>query len=150
MARTAWLWLDPTVSLILVAVISVGTWRLLKRSIALALDAVPEGIDPAAVRAHLASQPGVASVHDLQIWPMRTTEAALTAHLVMPEGDGDDAFLARLANELHEQFRVEHVTLQVERGDQKVTCELEPGHAIRGGAAVVPLLRRAGDRTVTT
>jgi len=127
---TGWLWLDPTVSLVIVAVITIGTWGLLRRSVALALDAVPEGIDPAAVKEYLVSQPGVASIHDIHIWAMSTTEAALTAHLVMPDAAIDDAFLARLSKELHDQHNIEHATLQVERGDPAVQCKLEPDHVV--------------------
>ena len=76
-------WIDPVTSLAIVLVIAWGTWSLLKDSVKLGLNAVPEHIDEAAVRAHLAALPGVARVHDLHIWPMSTTEAALTAHLVM-------------------------------------------------------------------
>jgi len=83
---TNWLWLDPAVSLIVSAVIVFGTWGLLKSAIGLALDAVPEGLDIAAVRAHLLALPGVAGLHDLHIWGMSTTETALTCHLIMPDG----------------------------------------------------------------
>jgi len=83
---TGSLWLDPAVSLIVSAVIVVGTWRLLKSAIRLALDAVPEAVDIAAVRAHLLALPGVTGLHDLHIWGMSTTETALTCHLIMPHG----------------------------------------------------------------
>ena len=125
---TGWFWFDPFVSLIIVAVIVVGTWNLLRDSVNLALDAVPEGIELQAVRTYLAELPGVVEVHDLHIWAMSTTEAALTAHLVMPVGKPDDAFLARISMELHDKFGIEHTTIQVEVGnfmqpcDQKTCC----------------------------
>jgi cobalt-zinc-cadmium efflux system protein len=125
-AHTGWLWLDPTVSLLIVAVITSGTWGLLRKSVAMALDAVPEGIDPAAVKACLAELPGVAAVHDLHIWPMSTTETALTAHLVIPGGTTGDAFLADVAKTLHDRFGIGHTTVQVERGDRGAACKLEP------------------------
>jgi cobalt-zinc-cadmium efflux system protein len=83
MRLTGWLWLDPTASLAVVAVIAVGTWGLLRESADLALDAVPEGIDPAAVRDYLRGLPGITELHDLHIWAMSTTETALTVHLVL-------------------------------------------------------------------
>jgi cobalt-zinc-cadmium efflux system protein len=129
-AYTGWQWLDPVVSLVIVAVITAGTWGLLRRSVALALDAVPEGIDPAAVRACLAGLPNVTAVHDLHIWPMSTTEAALTVHLVAPGGTDGDRFLAFVAKELHDRFGIEHTTVQVERGDQGVACKLSPDHVV--------------------
>jgi len=109
-------WIDPVTSLVIVAIIGVGTWGLLKDSVKLALLAVPESIDEAAVRAYLADLPGVAAVHDLHIWPMSTTETALTAHLVMPQGQPGDAFLHEIAHELEHAFHIGHATVQVETG----------------------------------
>ncbi|MFE1745847.1 cation diffusion facilitator family transporter [Coleofasciculus sp. H7-2] len=125
---TGWLWFDPVVSLIIVAVVVVGTWQLLKDSINLALDAVPEGIEPSLVRTYLAELPGVAQVHDLHIWAMSTTQTALTAHLVMPTGFPGDAFLTQTCKQLHDHFGIEHATLQVETGDPNHPCTLAPDH----------------------
>src|SRR5882757_5799483 len=83
---TGWLWLDPIVSLAINAVIVWGTWGLLRDSVGMSMAAVPPQIDPAAVRSLLSTRAGVVDVHDLHIWPMSTTENALTCHLVMPEG----------------------------------------------------------------
>lgn len=113
-AVTAWLWIDPVVSLVIAAVIIYGTWDLLKESAGLALHGVPPGIDAASVRAHLERLPGVTNVHDLHIWPMSTTETALTCHLVMPAGHPGDDFLVQAADGLHDTFEIEHATLQVE------------------------------------
>lgn len=120
---TGWLWFDPVVSLIIVAVILVGTWNLLRESVNLALDAVPEGIDPLAVRTYLSELSRVVEVHDLHIWAMSTTETALTAHLVMLTGNPGDAFLSRIAMELHDKFGIEHTTIQVETGNFLRECE---------------------------
>jgi cobalt-zinc-cadmium efflux system protein len=126
---TGWLWFDPVVSLIIVVVIVAGSWGLLRESMNLALDAVPGGIEPQAVRTYLAELPGVVEVHDLHIWAMSTTETALTAHLVMLTGNPGDAFLCRISMELHENFGIEHTTIQVEMGNflrhcgQKSCCE---------------------------
>ncbi|HEY9602103.1 MAG TPA: cation diffusion facilitator family transporter [Allocoleopsis sp.] len=120
---TGWLWFDPVVSLIIVIVIVVGTWNLLRDSVNLALDAVPEGIESRAVRTYLSELPGVVEVHDLHIWAMSTTETALTAHLIMPVGRPDDAFLSRISMELHDNFGIEHTTIQVETGNFLRECE---------------------------
>ena len=117
MRWTGWLWLDPVTSLIVATVILVGTWGLLRESLSLAMDAVPEGINPDEVRTFLERLAGVGAVHDLHIWAMSTTEAALTAHLVCPEGWTDEA-LVRTRSALHDRFGIEHVTLQIERGDR--------------------------------
>ena len=110
-----WTWLDPVVSLLIAAVIVVGTWNLFKQSLHLLFDGVPEGVDLHAVQALLESLPGVERVHDLHVWAMGTSQIAMTAHLVMPQGHADDAFLKHATDELHEHFEIEHVTIQVVR-----------------------------------
>ena len=110
-----WAWLDPVVSLLIAAVIVWGTWSLFRQSLHLLFDGVPEGVDLNAVRSLLQGLPGVAQVHDLHVWAMGTNETALTAHLVMPAGGGDDTFLQHATDELHAHFEIRHVTLQVVR-----------------------------------
>jgi len=127
---TGWAWLDPAAGLVIVAVIVVGTWDLLRQSMRLALDAVPPSIDPEAVRGYLRAVSGVAELHDLHIWPMSTTETALTCHLVMPAGHPGDAMLSRVAVELRERFHIQHATIQVETGDPAHPCELVPDHVV--------------------
>jgi cobalt-zinc-cadmium efflux system protein len=113
---TGKLWIDPVVTLLIAAVILASTWGLLRESINLALHAVPEGIDPKAVEAYLASLPGVTAVHDVHIWAMSTTETALTAHLVKRDAHDDDALIGEASRSLHDRFGIEHTTLQWERG----------------------------------
>ena len=125
---TGWLWLDPVVSLVIVAVIVAGTWGLLRDSLAMSLGAVPREIEPGTVQAFLEKQTGVESVHDLHIWPMSTTETALTAHLVTPAGHPGDAFILGVAEELRHHFGIGHATLQIET-DAKA-CPLAPEHVV--------------------
>jgi cobalt-zinc-cadmium efflux system protein len=125
---TGWLWIDPAVSLAIAAVIVWGTWGLLRDAVAMSLAAVPPGIDAAAIRDYLEALPGVERIHDLHIWPMSTTETALTCHLVMPAPPADDVFMAEIAEVLHRRFKVGHVTIQVERGE--AACALEPDHVV--------------------
>jgi cobalt-zinc-cadmium efflux system protein len=125
---TGWLWLDPLASLVIAGIIVWGTWGLLRDSVNMALHAVPPGIDPGAVRSALEQIPGVTSIHDLHIWPMSTTETALTCHLVMPQGCPNDAFLAAVTKSLHDKFGIAHATLQVETGERE--CALEPDHVV--------------------
>ncbi|AQR74454.1 cation diffusion facilitator family transporter [Sphingomonas sp. LM7] len=120
-------WIDPAISLVIVAVILWSTWGLARESLTMVLQAVPDGIDADAVRTTLARLPGVARVHDLHIWPMSTTEAALTAHLVMPGGHPGDAFLRDLQHRLAHDFRIDHATVQIELGDG-AECRMH-GHA---------------------
>ncbi len=119
--QTGWLWLDPAISLALVAVILVGTWALLRESLHLAVDGVPAHVDPRAVRTWLAGRPGVAAVHDLHVWALSTTEVALTAHLVMPGEPPGDRFLAEIATGLSHRFAIGHATIQIER-DATAAC----------------------------
>lgn len=108
-------WIDPVTSLIIVAVIAWGTWGLLKDSIKLGMLGVPRGISEKAVRKYLSELAGVDEVHELHIWPMSTTETALTAHLVMPAGHPGDAFLHDIARELEHHHRISHATIQIEQ-----------------------------------
>ncbi|MCW3845905.1 cation diffusion facilitator family transporter [Sphingomonas sp. LB-2] len=110
-------WIDPAISLVIVAVILWSTWGLLTESLGLALGMVPPRIDADRVRAALESLPGVTRIHDLHIWPMSTTEAALTAHLVIPEGHPGDAFLIDLQHRLAHDFGIDHTTVQIELGN---------------------------------
>ena len=126
---TGWLWLDPAISLVIVAVIVWGTWGLLRESLALSLAAVPSGIAPEDIRRYLAGLPGVAAVHDLDIWAMSTTETAMTAHLVMPGGHPGDAALTGIVHELKHRFGIVHPTLQIELGDAQA-CALEPDSTV--------------------
>jgi len=122
---TGWLWLDPSFSLIISALIIFSTWGLLKDSFRLAIDGVPDNIDERAVRAYLSDRSGVTQVHDLHIWSMSTVETALTAHLVTPAGHPGDEFLAQVGQELWNHFGIQHATLQIEVGDSEHPCLLE-------------------------
>lgn len=120
---TGWQWLDPAISLVIAAVILASTWGLLRDSVRLSLDSVPSGIDAAEVRGWLEKLQGISSLHDLHVWPMSTTETALTAHLVMTAGHPGDDFLMDVAKSLRERFGIGHVTLQVETS-RDIDCAL--------------------------
>jgi cobalt-zinc-cadmium efflux system protein len=122
-----WTWLDPVVSLGIAAVILWGTWDLFKQSLHLLFDGVPAHIDPQAVHDCLAALPGVSQVHDLHIWAMGTAHVALTAHLVMPQGQADDAFLNEATELMHDRFGISHVTLQVVKAPFTPSCVPAPG-----------------------
>ena len=122
-----WTWLDPVVSLGIAAVILWGTWDLFKQSLHMLFDGVPRGIDLLAVRDCLAALPGVTRVHDLHIWAMGTSQTALTAHLAMPQGHADDAFLKNATEQMHDRFEITHVTLQVMKEPFTAPCGELPG-----------------------
>ncbi len=119
---TGWTWLDPAISLAIAVVILLGTWGLLRQSLHLSLDGVPDSIDLNTVRRYLSAKPGVTEVHDLHVWAMSTSEIALTVHLVIPDGHLGDEFLKHVADELHDRFAIEHATIQIEIGNS--TCGL--------------------------
>jgi cobalt-zinc-cadmium efflux system protein len=135
---TGWTWIDPLSSIVIAVIIAYATWGLLRESLDLALDAVPAGIDPAEVEAYLAGIPGIASVHHLHVWGMSTTEIALTVHLTKPDGKLDDALLERITAELHDRFRIEHSTIQLEQGNGA------PGKLLQLTAAPLPTHDHSG------
>ncbi len=115
-------WIDPVTSLVIVIVIGAGTWGLLRDSVKMALLAVPDSIHEGEVRAYLAGLAGVTAVHDLHIWPMSSSETALTAHLVMPGGHPGDAFLHEVGEQLEHRFHIGHATVQIETGAHADHC----------------------------
>lgn len=119
---TGWTWLDPLMGLFIVGIILLGTWGLLRDSVRLILDAIPHHIDHHSIRRYLEQLPGVAALHDLHIWGLSTKEIALTAHLVMPEQRLSDADYKKINETLKHDFKVDHVTLQVETGSQEHPC----------------------------
>jgi cobalt-zinc-cadmium efflux system protein len=126
---TGWLWLDPLASLSIALIILWGTWGLLRESLLMSLSAVPRRIQIAQVRSYLEHLPGVLQIHDLHIWPISTTETALTCHLVMPAGHRGDPFLMQVAQTLEQRFGIGHATLQVETSTDGA-CALAPGHVV--------------------
>ncbi len=120
-----WLWIDPVVSLMIVAVILVGTWGLLRDSINYAMDAVPDSIDIPAVKKYLMSFDYINCIHDLHVWPLSTTEIALTVHIVVNDDTLDNNFLRNLQQHLHDHFGIEHSTIQVETSMGENECMMD-------------------------
>ncbi len=121
---TGWAWLDPVMSLVIALVILLGTWDLLRQSLHLSLDGVPNAIALTQVEAYLSGLTGVNAIHDLHIWAISTSKIALTVHLIMPEGGANDDFLQLIAQKLHDEFGIEHATIQIEASRQ--SCTLHP------------------------
>ena len=122
MMLTGWAWLDPAVAIAVSVLIAVTAAGLFRDSLHLSLDGVPEGIEPEEISGWLAAQEGVSDVHDLHIWALSSTRTALAAHLVW-SGDDRDAFLDHVADELAENFGIDHVTLQLERSRCGKACD---------------------------
>jgi cobalt-zinc-cadmium efflux system protein len=129
-AVTGWFWIDPLASLLIAAAITVSTWGLLRESANLAMDAVPPRLAGGEVEAWLGNLPGVVEVHDLHIWALSTTEAALTAHLVCTEGADSQSLIHTAAHGLGEHFHIGHATLQVETPAVAETCRLRPADVV--------------------
>jgi cobalt-zinc-cadmium efflux system protein len=108
-------WVDPAMSLAVAVVILWGSIGLLKESVWMSLAGVPADIDLDQVEGALANLDGVEAIHDLHVWPLSTTETALTAHIVTARADYPDELLASARAVLHGTFRIGHCTLQVER-----------------------------------
>lgn len=108
-------WVDPVMSLAVAGIILWGSIGLMRESVGMSLMGVPSSIELDHVRDALGELPGVQTVHDLHVWPLSTTETALTAHLVAPDATSTDGLLCEARTMLHDRFRIEHCTLQIER-----------------------------------
>jgi cobalt-zinc-cadmium efflux system protein len=127
---SGWNWIDPAISMIIVAIIVWSTWALLTQSLRMVLAAVPDNVDRASIEQFLRSHPGVAEVHDLHIWAMSTTENALTAQLVVPAGYPGDVTVDAISQQLKDKYSIDHSTLQVRLGAMQQECCLGvPAHA---------------------
>jgi len=111
---TGWTWLDPAAGLLIAAVVLWSGWDLLRESVDLALDAVPRGIDLEAIESALRGVPAVRGVHDLHVWPLSTTVAALTAHVEHDGARDTDELLHAIQELLAHRFGVRHATIQFE------------------------------------
>jgi cobalt-zinc-cadmium efflux system protein len=122
MALTGITWIDSLVSFIIIAVILYSSYHLLIDSVSLALDAVPENIDIETIRQYLNSLPEVSGIHDLHVWALSTSAAALTVHLET-RIQTDVTFITKIQYQLKDRFRIEHSTIQVEYGSQSELCD---------------------------
>ena len=127
---TGWLWIDPAISLVLVVVILVGTWNLLHESINLSVDAVPQDIDISGIKDYLTKIEGVSEIHDLHVWALSTTQTALTAHLITTKNLIDNEFLKEIQQHLHDNFDIEHATIQVEKENTENNCMLNRSECV--------------------
>jgi len=121
MVFTGIVWVDSLVSFVIIGVILYSSYHLLIDSINLALDAVPENINIKSVNEYLENLPEVAGIHDLHIWSLSTTEAALTVHLTT-QTQTDVTFITNIQHQLHEKFKIEHATIQVEYSSNGADC----------------------------
>lgn len=126
---TAWNWIDPVTSLAITLMIALGSWSMLKESVQMGLLAVPASVNEEKLRTFLLARPGIAALHDLHVWPISTTDTAMTAHITMPGGHPGDAFLHGLAHDLKHDFGIGHATIQVET-DGEHGCALHSDEVV--------------------
>ncbi len=121
-------WVDPLISLLIVALIFWSTWGLLTEAVRMSLAGVPRNIDVEEVETYLLSMPGVRAVHDLHIWPMSTSETAMTAHLFLPDGHPGKGFLSEIQAQMIRRFSIHHTTIQIEiTNDDEYLCKTDCG-----------------------
>jgi cobalt-zinc-cadmium efflux system protein len=120
-----WLWVDPVLSLVIVGILLVGTWGLLKDSMRYAMDAVPGDVDMLQVRQYLEGLPHVVRIHDFHVWPLSTTETALTVHLVVEGNTQDNRLLSQIQEDMQHRFGIAHATVQVETCSDENGCMLD-------------------------
>lgn len=127
---TSWNWLDPVVSVVIALIIVYGTWDLLTGSIHLSMDAVPYGINSDDVKKYLESLPDVKEVHDLHIWPISTTENALTAHICVTGPVLNNQRIEEATKVLRDKFKIGHPTLQFEAWEENYECAFKSNDVI--------------------
>ncbi len=125
-----WLWIDPLITLVIVGVVLIATLGLLKDSINYAIDAVPKDTDIKEVRQYLEGLHKVQSIHDLHIWPLSTTETALSVHLIVETDALDNDFLLQIQKYLHNNLKIHHSTIQLETQHSETECVLNVPHCL--------------------
>jgi len=115
-AAAGWTVVDPIASLAICVLIGLSAVRLLRESLHALMEGVPRGLSVEAIGAEMASVEGVLSVHDLHVWTLSGSRAALSAHVMVRSLQQWEKILQALQVRLHEKFGIDHVTLQPETG----------------------------------
>lgn len=123
---TGWTWIDTAVAVGIGLWVLPRAWSLLRETVNVLLEGVPEGIELDEVAGAIASTPGVTGLHDLHIWALTSNAPSLSAHLVVCDGADTDAVRVAVTDTLAQRFRIHHVTLQTERVD----CRTLEGTAV--------------------
>jgi cobalt-zinc-cadmium efflux system protein len=120
-----WLWIDPAISLFIVAVVLISTWGLLRDSVNYAIDSVPKNINIHGIRQYLMGLDRIIRIHDLHVWPLSTTEVALSVHIEVNDNTLDNGLLWDIQQYLQDRFEIEHATIQVESTKGENNCLLD-------------------------
>ncbi|SCL38195.1 cobalt-zinc-cadmium efflux system protein [Micromonospora rhizosphaerae] len=121
-ALTDWWWVDPLVAVAIGLFILPRTWRLGRAAVRILVQAAPEHLQVTAVHDRLAAVPGVAEVHDLHVWTLTSGMEVASAHLTIAPGADLGEVLAAARTALHEDFQIDHATLQIEPGASPGSC----------------------------
>lgn len=124
-ARTGIAWIDPLISIVIMAIVLYSTWGLLTESLRLSMDAVPAGIDVKKIKQFMESGKGVSRVHHIHIWAIGTTRNAMTAHLILEKGLSDQEIVALKQQLKHglEHLNIQHATLETELVSSGEDCK---------------------------
>lgn len=111
---TGWLPADPLISCVVGALILIGSWRLVRESVDVLLEATPAGVDLTAVRRTIAEIPGVEAVSDLHVWTLTSGIIAMSGHARIADLNDYARVLADIHRRMHEDFGISHVTVQLD------------------------------------
>jgi cobalt-zinc-cadmium efflux system protein len=119
-----WVWLDPTVSIIVSVLVLLSAWHLIREALDVLMETVPGHLDPEAIRASLLAVPGVSALHCLHVWTIGSGEISLSSHLVVDRTHEPERLLQDVRGQLTDRFQIEHTTIQIEffEGDDDAGC----------------------------
>jgi cobalt-zinc-cadmium efflux system protein len=110
----AWHWVDPVASVLIGLLVIHSAWQLVSEAVAVLMESTPHHIDVDEVRDRLMEIAGAHEVHDLHIWTITSGLEALSAHVVVDQQRQHDALLREIRDLVHDQFGIDHVTIQLE------------------------------------
>ena len=112
---TGWNWVDTVIAVAIGLWVLPRTWILLKETLNILLEGVPEGIDLPQLKRALLDLPGVVSLHELHVWAVSSAKTSLSAHVVYnPQAADPGTMLAAVNQLLAKQFEITHTTIQLE------------------------------------
>jgi cobalt-zinc-cadmium efflux system protein len=147
MLTTGWFLADPIISVLIAGLILVSSWRLLRESLGVLLEAVPAHVDVSELEGALKAVPGVEGVHDLHVWTVTSGFIALSCHCELDGRRDADQVLADLCRLIHERYGIRHITIQPESRNLHARashhslprCISEVGGEHHYGASSVPV-----------
>jgi len=122
---TGWYAADPLASVLIAVLILLSSWSLVREAVDVLMEAVPAHVDVEVLQRVLEGVPGTGEVHDLHVWTLTTGRYALSAHAVVTGDVDDDLLLARMADICAREFKIDHVTIQIEHESRRAA---EPAH----------------------